>query len=76
MKKLYKAKKYSEEDDNWDFLCNESIPKLNRCKKEMCDEEITENKCYVSLSGFKNNNSPGNDGLTKEFYVTFWKKKF
>ena len=36
--KLYKAKKYSEEEDNWDFLYNESIPKLNRCEKEMCDE--------------------------------------
>ena len=72
--KLYKAKKYSEEEDNWDFLYNESIPKLNRCEKGMCDEEITENECYVSLSSFKNNKSPGNDGLTKEFYASFWEK--
>ena len=42
--KLYKAKQYSEEDENWDFLNNESISKLNRCEKEMCDEEITENE--------------------------------
>ena len=40
----------------------------------MCDEKLTENECYVSLSSFKNKKSPGNDGLTKEFYMAFWKK--
>ena len=42
----------------------------------MCNEKITENECYVSLSSFKNNKSPGNDGLTKEFFMTFWKENF
>ena len=40
----------------------------------MCDSEITEKECYESLVNFKNNKSPGNDGLTKEFYIAFWKK--
>ena len=25
-----------------------------------------------ALKSFSNNNSPGNDGLTKEFYKAFW----
>ena len=29
-------------------------------------------KMYMSLMSTKNNKSPGNDGLTKVFLVTFW----
>ena len=27
---------------------------------------------FVALKGMLNNKSPGNDGLSKEFYETFW----
>ena len=29
-------------------------------------------ECLQSLQSFKENKSPGNDGLTVEFYKTFW----
>ena len=29
-------------------------------------------ECFQSLQSFKENKSPGNDGLTVEFYKTFW----
>ena len=28
----------------------------------------------MAVLGMENNKSPGNDGLTKEFYVFFWNK--
>ena len=28
----------------------------------------------ISLKSIQNNKTPGNDGLTKEFYETFWNK--
>ena len=31
-----------------------------------------EKEIYESLVGMENNKSPGNNGLTKEFYCTFW----
>ena len=31
-------------------------------------ENLTEQEIYKSLASFQNNKSPGNDGLTKEFY--------
>ena len=38
-----------------------------------CDGEILEEECHEFLRTCKNNKIPGNDGLTKEFYETFWK---
>ena len=39
-----------------------------------CEGEITESEFLKSLKSMKNDKSPGNDGLTKEFYETFWKE--
>ncbi len=59
--------------DNNDFFDNCNIPELNMKERESCDKVITEKECFENLKNFKNNKSPGNDGLTKEFYVAFWK---
>ena len=37
-----------------------------------CEERITEDDLLDALKSMKENKSPGNDGLTKEFYETFW----
>ena len=38
-----------------------------------CEGILTEDECYNALKGMKSNKTPGNDGLSKEFYATFWK---
>ena len=48
------------------------MPTLNNHEKLICEGEITEKELYYSLSSTENNKSPGNNGLTKEFYVNFW----
>ena len=59
--------------DIYSFTNNiENIPKLNQHEKELCNRNISENELLECLKSFKNNKSPGNDGLTKEFYLTFW----
>ena len=35
-------------------------------------ELITEKELFIALQSMENNKSPGNDGLTKEFYIAFW----
>ena len=45
---------------------------MNEDEKLSCENEITENECLCTLLTFKNNKSPGNDGLSKEFYLAFW----
>ena len=38
----------------------------------MCDKVITYEECLKVLSNAKTGKSPGPDGLTFEFYKTFW----
>lgn len=49
-----------------------SVPKVSESDKEMCDQIITTKECYEALNQMGNSKTPGNDGLTKEFYMSFW----
>ena len=55
-----------------DFLDKVQLPKLNITEINECDDELYEKELNISLMSIHNNKSPGNDGPTKEFYVTFW----
>lgn len=54
------------------FLNNSEIPKLTNNEARNCDGKLTVDECYKSLQLFESNKSPGNDGLTAEFYRAFW----
>ena len=54
------------------FLSNSGIPKLTFNEARICDGKLTVDECYKSLQLFESNKSPGNDGLTVEFYRAFW----
>ena len=44
-----------------------------------CEKCITEKEPFEALRSMPNDKSPGNDGLTKAFFKTFWsevKKRF
>ena len=67
---------YDSEDNLPDyanlFLRYSEIPKLSPEKAATCEGKLTVEECLQSLQSFKENKSPGNDGLTVEFYKTFW----
>ena len=54
------------------YLNTISFPKLTKEKSKTLDGGITEKELFIALQSMENNKSPGNDGLTKEFYITFW----
>ena len=54
------------------YLNTISFPKLAKEKSKTLDGGITEKELLIALQSMENNKSPGNDGLTKEFYTTFW----
>lgn len=67
-KKLYGEPKTLEK---WPYK-NETDKKLSEAEKQDFEKEITDLECSNSLMGMANNKSPGLDGLTAEFYKTFW----
>ena len=69
---LFKKKNTCTKEKLEQFLNSISLPTLTNDEKLICEGEITEKELFISLSKMEDNKSPGNDGLTKEFYVTFW----
>ena len=51
---------------------NISLPLINNEFFNLCENDLTEDELLISLKSMQNNKTPGNDGLTKEFYETFW----
>ena len=49
-----------------------NLPKISDNLSLHCDGLLTYTECYKALEKFENNKSPVNDGLTAEFYKTFW----
>ena len=54
------------------FLLSQAIPKLSNEEAMVCEGRLTLAECFKSLRSFQSNKSPGNDGLTVEFYNAFW----
>ena len=54
------------------FLSDIHLPTISDKNYTICEAEISENNLLVALKRIPNNKTPGNDGLSKEFYETFW----
>ena len=71
--KFLYAKKSVIEGDNVESLLNFlSIPKLKIEDANICEGNLSESERFDALTSMQNNKLPGNDGITKEFYETFW----
>ena len=53
------------------FLGNISLPVINNDFCNLCENDLTTDELLISLKSMQNNETPGNDGLMKEFYETF-----
>ena len=47
------------------------FPKLTESERDSCEGSLTKTEIWEGLNSMANNKSPGNDGLSKEFYVCF-----
>lgn len=50
------------------FMQGTDIPKLTDDMRNICEGRLSTKECFNCLKSFENNKSPGNDGLTAEFY--------
>ena len=69
---LFTEKLQTQNEDITAYLNQISIPVLTGEQSQTCESLISENELLKGLKNMSNNKSPGNDGLTKEFYETFW----
>ena len=69
---LYKRRSNKTADECMFYLANISLPKLTDEEKLSCEGKLTKNECWIALSSMGNNKSPGNNGLSKEFYIRFF----
>jgi hypothetical protein len=54
------------------FCSKTKVPKLTESLKQKCEGKLTIGECFKALQTFECNKTPGNDGLSVEFYRTFW----
>ena len=54
------------------FFHSSTLPKLSPPQADSCDSHLTKEECYVSFKSFSKGKSPGTDGLTAEFNLSFW----
>ena len=59
-------------DELHNYTKNRNIPKLSNDQQLLCEGQLTYTEYYNVLDQLKNAKTPGNDGLTAEFYKHFW----
>ena len=67
-KTLYTEKLQIQNENITAYLDQITIAVLTRELSQTCEDPISENVLSKALNDMSNNKSPGNDGLTKEFY--------
>ena len=69
---LYTSESKSPSDLEDYFKTLPVVNKLDNDAKLKCEGLITYSECEKALSKMKTNKAPGLDGITTEFYKTFW----
>ena len=68
---LYKRRSMKTEAECLEYLNSINIPCLTDSDTQSCEGRLTVKECWDALRSMKNNKSPGNDGITKEFFEYF-----
>ena len=69
---LFKEKLSLSEKCIQNFLDKVSLLKLNENQVLKCEGGVTGSGLLKGLTSMDNDKSPGNDSITKEFYLEFW----
>ena len=55
-----------------EYLTSNLETKVNETDKEMCDKEVSIDEIFNAAKLQKPDKSPGDDGISSEFYQLFW----
>ena len=71
--KLFKRSSSKSFDECKQFLQNFNLPQITPEQKEWLNRPSTLDEFKTSIKNSQNDKSPGNDGLTREFFIVFWR---
>ena len=71
-KSLFERRDQIDKMNHKTLLESIPLPSVTNDQKVVYDNDLTDKELFDALKGIPNKKSPGNDGLTKEFYETFW----
>ena len=73
---LYTSKLPNSTNQNYQLKDSifDDMPKMSDAEKDGMNGRISLTECSKALQDFKCNKTPGSDGLSIEFYRTFWKE--
>ena len=69
---LFSRKSVMDVQDCEAFLDTLDIPSLMPDERDICEGMINANECFNCLQSMPSNKTPGNDGITREFYIAFF----
>ena len=72
-KALYQSRGPSKENIS-KYLKGIQFPQISNRHRELCENPFSEAEASDAVQNLKLNKSPGLDGLTPEFYQTFWEE--
>jgi exonuclease III len=76
--KQFYSKLYSKVDRpepvqlEYNMFLNADLPRLSDAERLKLEADVTEEELFRTLQTFKTNKSPGNDGLSAEFFTFYW----
>ena len=70
--RIYAQKNLYKQTECLEYLTRINTPHLWENDKASCKGKLTLQNIWEALISMKNGKTPGNDGLTKEFYVCFF----
>ena len=65
---LYSSKLQETNEAIDQYIASSNVQAISQEQQNALDEPISLEECYETLKSQKNNKSPGNDGITSEFY--------
>ena len=71
---LYKTKSQKNTKEIETYLDKVKNVSLSEVEKLLCEGPLTEEECLETLKTFSTNKTLGNDGISFEFYQTFWNR--
>ena len=69
---LFERKSDKSLESCQNFLRNIPLPSVNAMQNEILKKPLSIEELENSIKNSQNGKSPGNDGLTREFYIVFW----